>query len=87
MQTYVNLEWEAVCCERVLLNIPPSRQWCGSGGTLNLRRLLCVKSVTVVLFADDLLVVQNSFCLQCYSARKKKGIQYTGQCLRHYLLI
>ena len=30
------------------------------------------KSVTVVLFADDLLVVQNSFCVQCYSARKKK---------------
>lgn len=30
------------------------------------------KSVTVVLSADDLLVVQNSFCVQCYSARGKK---------------
>lgn len=26
------------------------------------------ESVTVVLFADDLLGMQNSFCVQCYSA-------------------
>ena len=30
------------------------------------------KSVAAVLFADDLLVVLNSFCVLCYSARKTK---------------
>lgn len=87
MQTYVKLEREAVCCEKLLLNFPPSRLLSSSGGTLNLGKLLS-KTVTMVLFADDLLVVQNSFCVQSYLARgKKKGLQYAGQCLPHYVLI